>query len=175
MEASGGGEGAAVSSSCSSLSGQEVVTVTTEARAPSKRTPMATGSTAVSSPSQGHSTTTGTSSSFVPPGRSKAGEKASRTGKEASLFRLEDELRKLRHERQSMLVTESELRSQLAQLTTLERTSRTETNQARQEVEHLLTKVANLTQRLEVNYSLFCCLSINALGSKSMVYNFLTS
>ncbi|KAM3182478.1 hypothetical protein ACTXT7_012281, partial [Hymenolepis weldensis] len=63
---------------------------------------------------------------------------------------MEDELRRLRHERQSMLVTESELRAQLAQLTTLERTSRTETNQARQEVEFLQSKLSTLTQRLEL-------------------------
>lgn len=65
--------------------------------------------------------------------------------------RMEDELRRLRHERQSMLVTESDLRAQLAQLTTLERTSRTETNQARQEVEFLQSKLSTLTQRLEVS------------------------
>ncbi len=60
-------------------------------------------------------------------------------------------MRKLRHERQCMLVTESELRTQVTQLTTLERTSRTETSQARQEVEHLQSKLTTVTQRLQVS------------------------
>ncbi|EUB55419.1 Macoilin [Echinococcus granulosus] len=138
-EASGCCEATAVSSSCSSLSGQEVV----EVRAP-KKSPTATTANSSSGLAQGHS-----GSSSAPHNRSKASDKSSRSGKDASVYRLEDELRRLRHERQTMLVTESELRAQLAQLTTLERTSRTETNQARQEVEYLQSKLTTLTQRLE--------------------------
>ncbi|VDK36066.1 unnamed protein product [Taenia asiatica] len=132
-------ETTAVSSSCSSLSGQEVV----EARAP-KKSPTTTTANTSGGLSQVHS-----GSSSAPTNRSKASDKFSRSGKDASVYRLEDELRRLRHERQTMLVTESELRAQLAQLTTLERTSRTETNQARQEVEYLQSKLTTLTQRLE--------------------------
>ncbi|KAL5106271.1 Macoilin [Taenia crassiceps] len=138
-EAGGCCEATAVSSSCSSLSGQEVV----EVRAP-KKSPTTTIANSSGGLSQGHS-----GSSSAPNNRSKASEKSFRSGKDASVYRLEDELRRLRHERQTMLVTESELRAQLAQLTTLERTSRTETNQARQEVEYLQSKLTTLTQRLE--------------------------
>ncbi|VDN96963.1 unnamed protein product [Rodentolepis nana] len=133
-----GYSGEGISSSCSSLSGQDAPPSTTtvaETRAGAKRTPPAPLAQITSSASNHN--------------RSKGNDKSSRTGKDSSVYRMEDELRRLRHERQSMLVTESELRAQLAQLTTLERTSRTETNQARQEVEFLQSKLSTLTQRLE--------------------------
>ncbi|KAM7536884.1 hypothetical protein Aperf_G00000082080 [Anoplocephala perfoliata] len=136
------GEAPGVSSSCSSLSGQEPATAAPVETRSSKR------SSAASSTAQAGGSLTQTGAS-APNNRSKGNDKSSRTGKDASVYRMEDELRRLRHERQCMLVTESELRAQLAQLTTLERTSRTETNQARQEVEYLQSKLSTLTQRLE--------------------------
>nr|CUU97474.1 Tmem57 protein [Hymenolepis microstoma] len=133
-----GYSGEGISSSCSSLSGQDAPPATAtvaETRAGAKRTPPAPLTQITPSASNNN--------------RSKGNDKSSRAGKDSSVYRMEDELRRLRHERQSMLVTESELRAQLAQLTTLERTSRTETNQARQEVEFLQSKLSTLTQRLE--------------------------
>ncbi|VDD77146.1 unnamed protein product [Mesocestoides corti] len=161
-------EAPAISSSSSSLSGQEValdarLSSASSSGASKRSVATTTANTSTTSPppppapppppppSQCNAATptTTVATSTTATGKAKTSDKSSRAGKDASVYRLEDELRKLRHERQSMLVTESELRAQVTQLTTLERTSRTETSQARQEVEHLQSKLATVTQRLQ--------------------------
>nr|VZH92138.1 unnamed protein product [Spirometra erinaceieuropaei] len=69
--------------------------------------------------------------------------------KDSSLSKLEEELRRLRSERQSLHATEVDLRSQVARLTAIERASLTENSQMRQELEQLQSKLSSANQRLQ--------------------------
>ncbi|VDL89824.1 unnamed protein product [Schistocephalus solidus] len=165
-----GDAGSPTASSNSSLSGHEDISAAmtvmsgsanTNKKAVASGTPLShQGTSPCSKSSRGgqsadSSTVSASSSSPTAIVTSSTTTKSGANGrqKDSSLSKLEEELRRLRSERQNLHATEVDLRSQVARLTAIERASLTENSQMRQELEQLQSKLSSANQRLQQHFA----------------------